>query len=173
MSIESNRHAMNYGIVLGVIFSLNFFVSTIPAISFLQFLIMAAIIVVVCKLTINCRNKVYNGTASYGKLLWYIIQLFMYASLISAFFKYLFYTVLKPNFLNEQIETTMQTLSTIKSMQPHIDSMQEIMSQSITPLNMAIQSIWLNILAGVILGLIIAAFLYKSPTPFDNNKNNK
>lgn len=169
MNIESNRHAMNYGIVLGTVFSLNFFISTIPSISFLQFLLIGVIIVLVSKITINCREKIFNGTASYGRLLWYIVQLFMYASLISAFFKYLFYTVLRPNFLSEQIDTTMQTLSSVGAMQPFLDTMQENMVQSITPLNMAIQSIWLNLLAGLILGLIISAFLYKKPTPFDTN----
>lgn len=170
MSLESNRHAMNYGLLVGLLFCLSFWVSTMPSVAFLQYLVIATELYVIYRMALHCRRTAFGGTVSYGAMLWYIVQLFMYGSLISALFKYLFYKVLKPNFLNMQVEQSLQVIEQLQlpSLSNMYDKLEETMYETITPLNMVLQSIWFNVLAGLLVGLIMAAFLRKESSPFDD-----
>lgn len=168
MSFESNRHAMNYGLLLGLLFCLNFWVSTMPAVAFLQYLVIAIEIFAVYRMASDCRRTAFGGVVSYGGMLWYILQLFMYGSLISALFKYLFYKVLRPDFLNVQIEQSLELMERLPVFGGSYEHIEETVYATITPLNLVIQSIWINVFCGLIVGLVIAAFLRKDASPFDN-----
>lgn len=166
--MTSNRHAMNWGLLVGLVFCLNFWVTTIVAISWLQFLIVPAEVYLIYRLACNCRDTVYDGYASYGQMLGYIVQLSMYASLISALFKYLYCKVLNPHYLSDQINMVMQVAESMPQLASDMDTLETTLGEVLTPLNMAIQCIWLDIMAGVFLGLIMAAFLRREHSPFDD-----
>jgi hypothetical protein len=102
-----------------------------------------------------------EGYISYGSALWYVMQLFMYGSMISAMVRYVFYQFIKPDFLQNQLNETMQALQST-SMADMISG--EVYQQTVemmTPLNMALQSIWLNLILGLLLGLVIAGIVKK------------
>ena len=161
MGTDMNRHAMNFGAVMGVLFSLNFLVVTIKSVAFLQYLLIVAIIYCAYRFVVHCRENVMDGTISYGSALWYNMQLFMYGAMISAMVRYVFYAYIRPDFLQNQLNETIQVLQDT-SMADMISG--EVYQQTVemmTPLNMALQAIWINLILGLLLGLIIAAIVKK------------
>ena len=169
MGTDMNRHAMNYGAIMGVLFSLNFLVTTIKSVAFLQYLFIVVIIYCAYRFLVHCRENVMGGVISYGSALWYVMQLFMCGSLISALVRYVFYSYIKPDFLQNQLNETMQALQGT-SMADLISG--EVYQQTVemmTPLNMSLQSIWLNFMLGLLLGLILAGIVKRDENPFSTN----
>ncbi len=161
MRAEMNRHAMNFGAIMGLLFSVNFLVTTIKSLAFCQYIFVVIIVYAVYKFAVHCRENVMEGYISYGSALWYVMQLFMYGSMISAMVRYVFYQFIKPDFLQNQLNETMQALQNT-SMADMISG--EVYQQTVemmTPLNMALQSIWLNLILGLLLGLVVAAIVKK------------
>jgi len=169
MGADMNRHAMNFGAIMGVLFSVNFLVTTVKSIAFLQYLFVVVIIYCAYRFVVHCRENVMNGAISYGSAVWYNMQLFMYGAMISALVRYVFYAYIKPNFLQNQLNETMQALQG----SPVVDMISSEAYQQIvemmTPLNMALQAIWINLMLGLLLGLILAAFVKRNENPFSNN----
>lgn len=160
MNVEASRHAMYYGLFLGLIFCSNFFVTTIPSIAFLQILFIAVIIYFTYKFLMNCNENIYEGKISYGQSFFYVIQLFVYASMILAMFKYLYYAYLNKSLLQTQIEESVKLIEQTKVFDAmNLDYSQII--QTITPISIAMQSLWINLLLSVFLGLILSAFASK------------
>ena len=166
MGADMNRHAMNFGAIMGLLFSLNFLVTTMKSIAFLQYLIIVVIIYCAYRFVVHCRENVMDGVISYGSALWYNMQLFMYAAMISAMVRYVFYAYIKPDFLQNQLNETLMALQGT----PMADIISgEVYQQTVemmTPLNMALQAIWLNLMLGLLLGLILAAIVKRSENPF-------
>ena len=166
MGAEMNRHAMNFGAIMGLLFSVNFLVTTVKSIAFLQYLFVVVIIYCAYRFVVHCRENVMDGVISYGSALWYNMQLFMYAAMISAMVRYVFYAYIKPDFLQNQLNETLMALQGT----PMADIISgEVYQQTVemmTPLNMALQAIWLNLMLGLLLGLILAAIVKRSENPF-------
>lgn len=168
MGADMNRHAMNYGAVMGLLFSLNFLVTTVKSIAFLQYLFIVVIIYCAYRFVVHCRENVMDGVISYGSALWYNMQLFMYGAMISAMVRYVFYAYIKPDFLQNQLNETIMALQNT----PMADMISgEVYQQTVemmTPLNMALQAIWVNLILGFLLGLILAAIVKRSANPFSD-----
>ena len=102
-----------------------------------------------------------EGSISYGSALWYVMQLFMYGSMISALVRYIFYMYIKPDFLQNQLNETMQALQGTPMAEIITGDVYQQTMELMTPLNMALQSIWLNLILGLLLGLVIAGIVKK------------
>lgn len=161
-----NRHAMNFGAVMGLLFSLNFLVTTVKSIAFLQYLFVIVIIYCAYRFVVHCRENVMNGAISYGSALWYNMQLFMYGAMISALVRYVFYAYIKPDFLQNQLNETLMALQGTPMAEMISGEVYQQTVEMMTPLNMALQAIWLNLMLGLLLGLILAAIVKRSENPF-------
>ncbi len=162
MRVDINKHAMYYGLVLGCIFGLNFMLSTIPSTVFavVQFVVICAIPYVAYRMAKHCRDKVCGGYMSYWVSVWYVVQLFMYASMISATIKFLFFKFIKPDYLSRQFQLSMDTLEKLgltSGMEE--ESMYVVQEQATNALTMSIQSIWVNIIVGFVVALIVSSIV--------------
>lgn len=166
MGADMNRHAMNFGAVMGLLFSLNFLVTTVKSIAFLQYLFVIVIIYCAYRFVVHCRENVMNGAISYGSALWYNMQLFMYGAMISALVRYVFYAYIKPDFLQNQLNETLMALQGTPMAEMISGEVYQQTVEMMTPLNMALQAIWLNLMLGLLLGLILAAIVKRSENPF-------
>ena len=164
-----NRHAMNFGAVMGVLFSLNFLVVTIKSVAFLQYFLIVAIIYCAYRFVVHCRENVMNGAISYGSALWYNMQLFMYGAMISALVRYVFYSYIKPDFLQNQLNETLMALQGTPIAEMISGEVYQQTVEMMTPLNMALQAIWLNLMLGLLLGLILAGIVKRNENPFSTN----
>lgn len=169
MKPEALKHAMYFGLLLGVIFSVNFFLSTLTGVLFtsLQWVVTLSIPYIVYRLTVDCRNRVCGGAVSYGVALWYGIQLFFYAALISAVFKFIYFKFLNPEFLPNMLGETMRLLDELKISSDTFDEAQ--MRELMTPLYMSMQYIWLDVFLGLLVSLVTAIFAKKDKSLFDTN----
>ena len=166
MGADMNRHAMNFGAVMGLLFSLNFLVTTVKSFAFLQYLFVIVIIYCAYRFVVHCRENVMNGAISYGSALWYNMQLFMYGAMISALVRYVFYSYIKPDFLQNQLNETLMALQGTPMAEMISGEVYQQTVEMMTPLNMALQAIWLNLMLGLLLGLILAAIVKRSENPF-------
>ena len=169
MGTDMNRHAMNFGAVMGVLFSLNFLVVTIKSVAFLQYFIIVAIIYCAYRFVVDCREKILGGAISYRSALWYVIQLFMYGSMISALVRYLFYAYIKPDYLQIMLNEAMQTLQNSSMASLVNGDVYQQALEMMTPLNMALQTFWTNLILGLLLGLILAGIVKRNENPFSTN----
>lgn len=168
MGADMNRHAMNYGAVMGLLFSLNFLVTTVKSIAFLQYLFIVVIIYCAYRFVVHCRQNVMDGVISYGSALWYNMQLFMYGAMISAMVRYVFYAYIKPDFLQNQLNETIMALQGTPMADVISGEVYQQTVEMMTPLNMALQAIWVNLILGFLLGLILAAIVKRSANPFSD-----
>ena len=101
MKPEALKHAMYFGLMLGLVFALNFFLSTLHSGWFVLLMLFVTFTIpyLVYRLTVDCRDRVSGGAISYGAALWYGIQLFFYAALISAVFKFIYIKFLNLDYL--------------------------------------------------------------------------
>ena len=166
MGADMNRHAMNYGAIMGLLFSLNFLVTTVKSIAFLQYLFIVVIIYCAYRFVVHCRENVMDGVISYGSALWYNMQLFMYGAMISALVRYVFYAYIKPDFLQNQLNETIMALQGTPMADVISGEVYQQTVEMMTPLNMALQAIWLNLMLGLLLGLILAAIVKRRENPF-------
>ena len=166
MKAEALKHAMNYGLGLGLLFFLNFFVGMFPGWNFLQILFWIAIPIVGYKLCVNCREKIYGGVMSYGQVVWYNFQLYFYASLVSAAMKVFYFKFINPQYLSDLIEQVAAVMDGMSL--PNVEEMVSLLYQVYTPLNFALLNMFFTVtVIGVIVSLITAAIVYKKPSLFD------
>ncbi len=161
------KHAMYFGLILGLVFSLNFFLSTINGViaNTLSWVIILLIPIATYRLTADCRDRVCEGEMSYGTALWYGIQLFFYASLVSAAFKLIYFKILNPDFLPNQLEQTLRLMEQLQM--PLTDVQINEVKSVLTPFNMALNYVWLNVLAGLLVSLITGIFAKKNKSTLD------
>lgn len=130
-------------------------------------MIMPVEVWVIYRLARGCRDGVYGGVMSYGQVLWYVVQLAMYASLISALFRYVYCKVLNPGFLEGQRDSMMVLAEGLPQLEGQMGALEEVFAEVLTPLNMAVQGMWLNLVACVVVGLVVAGVLRRDGSPFD------
>lgn len=169
MKPEALKHAMYFGLMLGLVFALNFFLSTLNNGWFaaLQWVITLTIPYLVYRLTVDCRNRVSGGAISYGAALWYGIQLFFYAALISAVFKFIYIKFLNLDYLPYLVNESLVLLDKFNLLSGDFD--EEQVRQLYTPLYVTMQSIWSNVFVGVFVSLVTAAFAKKDKSIFDTD----
>lgn len=169
MKPEALKHAMYFGLMLGLVFALNFFLSTLNNgwFSALQWVITLAIPYLVYRLTVDCRNRVVGGSMSYGMALWYGIQLFFYAAIISAVFKFIYFKFINPEFLPNMLNESLKVLDELKMSSATVG--EEQLRQLLTPLYVSMQYIWMDVLVGVFVSLVTAAFAKKDKSIFDTD----
>lgn len=168
MGTNMKRHAMNFGAIMGLVFSINFLITTMKSLAFLQYGFVVVIIYLVYRFVVHCRENVMDGVMSYGSALWYVMQLFMYGSMISALVRYVFYMYIKPDFLENQLNETIQALQGTPMAEVITGDVYQQTVELMTPLNMALQAIWVDLILGLLLGLVIAGVVKKAESPFSD-----
>lgn len=164
MGQEVNRYAMSKGLILGTLFALNYLLSTFSATSFLSFGVEILIVFAAYRMTISCRENVLDGVISYGRAWWYVVNLFLYSAMVSGVFKYVYLKWIRADYL-QNLEV--QVKEVFENTGLNGVEMKEVMSnlhEILTPENMAIYSIFGDVIIGVFLGLIIAAIVKRDET---------
>lgn len=159
MRANALRHAMYYGLFLGLIFCLHFFLSTQKGLVFsiLQTLITFCIPVVTYYFTADCKKRICENEMSYGTALWYGIQLFFYAAIISTAFKYVYFAYLKPEFLPNLIDESAALMEKIGSTK--LAATPEELKELLTPINFSLNYLWIDLILGFFVSLVMAFFV--------------
>ena len=146
---------MRNGLILGIVFSVNFLfsISNNLFLGLLSYAVIGVIIYLSYRFTINYRNLDCEGAISYRHALAYVILLFLFAALISAIVKYLFFQYLNPDFLPELMNKSIEIMEQVMPSVPEetYDNMDTMMS----PINYSLMVTWVNVILGFFVGLII------------------
>lgn len=161
MKTDAIKHAMYFGLLLGLLFSANFWsqTSTNLMVNSLQLLFICLIPYVVFVIMRHCRENVFEGVISYGQSFFYGIQLFFYASVISAAFKFIYFKFVNPVYLKNLKDSSLKLLEELNY--PITDEFVSAAETVFLPLNMSLQFIWTNMFLGFFLLLLLSAFVKK------------
>jgi len=154
------------GIIMGVIFSVNFLfsVSKVTLLITLTNLLAVLIVVLIYRLSVKFRDTECEGFISYRKAFFYILYSFFFAALISSVVKYIYFQYINPSYLETMFQETMKMFSSLKY--PINDATEEQTRKMLKPASYTLIYIWVNIFMGLIVGLIMAAFIKKEKSIF-------
>ncbi|HNX87910.1 MAG TPA: DUF4199 domain-containing protein [Paludibacteraceae bacterium] len=167
--------AMKYGLIMGIVFSVNFLLSVSgnAIITLLGYLVVAFIFVLTYRFAVAYRDKENGGSISFGHAFFFIILLFLFAAIISSLFKFIYFKYLNVNYLPMLLEQSVSMMQQLQE-QFHLsvpDDYYETMDKMMSPTAFTLQYIWVNTFLGVIMGLIIAPFVKKDKDIFNNPEN--
>ena len=168
--------AMKYGLIMGLIFSVNFLLSVTgnPIISLLGYLVVAVILVLTYRFSVAYRDKENGGTITFGHAFFFIMLLFLFAAIISSLIKFIYFKYLNVEYLPQLLE---QSITVMNQMQEQFhfnipDDYYQNMENMMNPATYTLQFIWVNVILGVFVGLIMAPFIKKNKDIFDNTDAN-
>ena len=163
--------AMRNGLILGILFSVNFLfsISNNLFLGLLTYAMIGIIVYASYRFTAGYRDTDCEGVISYRHALAYVVLLFVFAALISAIVKYIFFQYLNPNFLPELVNKSMEIMEQVMPSVP--EEMYDNMDTMMTPINYSLMVTWLNVILGFFVGLIVAGIVKKDKNPFDNQDN--
>ena len=159
------KSAMQNGLILGVIFSVNFL---FLALNF-QSLILFGILIILFttyKITVRFRDNQNDGQITYKKAYNYIVLLFFFAAIISSIVKYIYTQFIDTTLLNKIL---LIEISNLKAMSRFTmpESYYDFLGKIFKPAAFALESILENFLRGVLVALIMAAFIKKEKNIFN------
>jgi len=169
--MEANifKSTMRSGLILGVLFSVNFLLSVLISSTLitnvLNFAMIAVIVVATLRLSREYRDKELEGFISYGQSFLFIVLSFFYASLISAVVKIVYFQFINPDFLAEVYNELMLQFEAA-GLQVTTEA-EKFVSGLLTPVSRSILSIIGNMICGAFVGLIMAAFVKKEKSIFE------
>lgn len=170
MKSEALKHAMYYGMMLGGALILMFLVGLIPQPFIRSILNLGSIVLVVWltyRFSVDCRNKLYDGTWSYGQAFWYLIRLCFYGSLVSSVVV-LIYSFVNVSFLNGLLNQSMEVLSAMEDVDGvDMSALEDSLAMLFTPQTYASIYMVSSLFCGFVTSLIVAAIV-KEDNPFAN-----
>lgn len=152
------KSAMQNGLIMGIIFSLNF-ISIALNNQYIAATLITIILFGTFKLTVRFRDNENNGQITYKKAYHYIVMLFFYASIISCVVKFVYTQFIDTTFLDKLLQIQ---LSNFKTMNIQLtDSYITFFGKIFKPAAFSLESIIENVFRGMIVGLIMAGFIKK------------
>lgn len=166
---------MFYGLIMGVMFSINFMLSASRNYIFalLSYAIIAAIIVLMYRMAKRYRDVECGGYIKYWSVFNLTVLTFFFAGIISTIFKIIYTKYIDTEYLtvmfNQGIQQIEQNQSLFRALKlPMDENYYEALEKQLQPTSFAIQTIWMNVFSGVILGFILGGFIKKQPGLFDD-----
>jgi hypothetical protein len=111
------------------------------------------------------RDNYKHGLLSYGEALGAGMIIFLYYSIIAAIFMYILYTLIDPNMVDKQMVMAEEELLKRGIPQDQIDMSMNVQKKIMIPEVLAPLSILGNMFYGLIISLIVAAFVRKEGNP--------
>jgi hypothetical protein len=175
------QFTMTYGALMGVvsiILSLVMYMAGFMPFNFKRMILMAIIGILITVLfvvsgTKAYRDKVLDGSISYGKAVFTGMLIVVFATVLSSFYNLVFNLFIDPEYTGKMMEAsknwTYDFMTNMGAPEASIDeAMQKIEKQqaNATPLKMFFQSLYSSVIFGLIIALITSAFIKKQPAPF-------
>lgn len=164
------KSAMLNGLIMGVIFSLNFLlsISKVPSLTLLSYVVVTFILVGMYRLTVRFRDVDCEGVITYGKAYSFILLTFFFAAIISSVVKFVYFKYINPTYLDQLLQESMKALENLRF--PIDEAAYLQMGNMMKPASFTLQYIWLNVLMGSFVGLIMAAFIKKEKSIFEKQE---
>lgn len=126
-------------------------------------------IVVLWFLLKSYRDNYMYGNITYGQALGAGLIIFLYYAIIMALFTYILYTVIDPDLMDKQLAFTEEEMLKRGLPQEAVDAGMKVQTKIMKPAIMAPISIIGVMFQGLIMSLIVAAFVKKEGNPLIDN----
>ncbi|HEX2934924.1 MAG TPA: DUF4199 domain-containing protein [Bacteroidales bacterium] len=166
------KSTMTSGAILGsgmIIFSFILYIAGLnegTSLNMLSYVILIGGIMYGIK---QVRDKIQNGFISYGRAVGSGTLVALFASIILAFYMFILMKYVDNSMIAKSIELTQQKWSEGGMTDDQVESMTKMVEPFITPGFMAFGTVFSITFVGVIISLIVAAFMKKEPNIFANN----
>lgn len=174
------QFTMTYGAILGIvsiIFSIILYIAGYIPYNFKRMALTAVIgigimIVFLVMGSKAYRDKVLEGTISYGKALVLGMMIVVFATILSGFYSLIFNLFIDPEYADKVFEATKSWMydylnnmgvpdASIEQSMDRIEKQQA----AYTPMKAFFQSVFYSFIVGFVLSLITSAFVKKNPNP--------
>ena len=149
------------GLIMGLLFSINFLlsISKITVLMVFSYFVMSLILVGIYRMAIRFRDVENAGVITFGRVYSFIVLTFFFAALISSAVKYIYFQFINPQYLETLLQESMKVMEALKFPfdKANMEQMQDIMK----PATFSLQYIWMNVILGSIVGLVMAPFISK------------
>ena len=167
------KHVMNWGAILGfvlIVLSLIFYLLGVTEASWVQWISYAAIAAVIYMATKVKRDN-SGGLISYGQGLGTGVGVAFFASILVAFYTYVFFNFIDAEMLEQMILRTEDQMYDQGMPSDQVDIAMEYTRKFMMPGPMAGMVVLSYTIVGFIISLVTSAILKKEGTPFQDNSD--
>ncbi len=164
------KNNMNFGAIAGfaiIIFSLLLYFLNIEqsiSLSLVIYVIQIAVVVIGTK---YLRDKILNGNMSYGRALGSGTAISLFASVIIAFYMYVFFKFIDTEALDKMYSMMEDKMYQQGLPEEQINMAMEMSKKFTTPFSIAISTVFSYVLWGFLFSLITSIFLKKKSNSYD------
>ena len=151
--------------LIGVVFTLILYFFDQTFNKNLGYLFMLVQIVILYFLVKSYRDNYLHGMINYGQALGAGVIIFLYSALIGSLFSFLLYSVIDPGLLEKSLAFTEEQYLDRGLTQEQIDAGLNIARKMMKPAIMIPMGLVVNMFFGLIMSLIVAAFVRKEGNP--------
>jgi len=165
------KNAANYGLILGLaimIYTLILHFLGAGQNQVAGWVNMIFMVVAIQVGTKSLRDNIQEGYISYGRAVGSGMLIILFASVIQAFFIYLFYTYVSPEGLQNIFTAMEESMMQQGSSDDEIEMTVKLFKSVTTPASMAIATIFSSAFWGLVISLITSAFLKKEKSIFED-----
>lgn len=164
------KNAANYGLILGlaiVIYTLILHFLGAGQNRFAGWATFVFTAVAVYVGTKSFRDKMQEGYISFGKALGSGMLIVVFASLIQSVFTYIFFAYLSPESMQDMFVAMEEAMLETGTPEDQIEMSVEMMKSFTSPMSLAITGIFTSAFVGLIISLVIAAFVKNEKNIFE------
>lgn len=156
--------------MIGIVYTLALFFLDLSTNKSLDYLFIPIQLIVMFFLIKSYRDNFMHGMITFGQATGAGVIIFVYYSIISAVFAYIFYSFIDTGFMGKMIAMSEEAGLKKGYSQEQIDLGMQFTKKIMTPVFISIMSIFINMFFGVVISLIVAAFVRKEGNPMvDSN----
>lgn len=167
MQQNMNKSAMVKGLIIGAMVSLKFILGIFgtTALSTLGFLISILIVVALYVFAKKYRDEENEGFMTYGEGFSYIFRTYFYGGIIGSLVILLYTGLIDPEYLSGMINDVLKMYDAMNF--PVDDNMISMVETIYKPAPFALMNVFSSAIVGAFWGLILAAFVKKEKSIFE------
>lgn len=174
------QHTLTYGAILGIvsiIISLVLYIAGYMPVSIKSTILTALLSIAVTIIFVSYgmkmyRDKILNGSISYGQAFVVGLLIIIFSSLLVSIYNLIFTNIIDPEYMSRVLEasrnSTFDMMSNMGATDAQIEESMDRFDDRIakmTPMRTFIQGLVWSVIFGAIISLIVAAFTRKSKNP--------
>jgi len=151
--------------LIGIVYSLVIYFLDLSFNKLQMWIFLPIQIVILFYLVKSYRDNYRYGMITFGQALGAGVIIFLYYAIIMAVFTYILYTVIDPDLVDKQLAFTEEQMLNRGMPEAAVEAGMKINEKIMKPAIMAPLSIFGSMFQGVIMSLIVAAFVRKEGNP--------
>jgi len=151
--------------LIGIVFTLVLWFLDLTFNKNLGYIFILAEVVIVFFLVKSYRDNYMHGMITYGQALGACVIIFLYATILTSIFSYLLNTVIDPGLMQKGLAVQEQGLLDHGMTQDKVDAALKVAGKMMKPAIMIPIGLVTNMFFGLIVSLIVAAFVRKEGNP--------